>query len=68
MLSNARSRIQDLCSKALTVTDARQIEPILSELKAALQGKVQSGESGSNCANGLSLATTASLPGLGVPL
>ena len=44
MLSNPRSRIQDLCSKALAVTDRRQIEPILSELRAALQEKVQSGE------------------------
>jgi hypothetical protein len=44
MLSNPRSRIQDLCSKALAVTDTRQIEPILSELRAALQEKVQSGE------------------------
>jgi len=44
MLSNPRSRIQDLCSKALEVTDTRQIEPILSELRAALQEKVQSGE------------------------
>jgi len=44
MPSNPRSRIQDLCSQALTVTDAREIDPILSEPKAALQEKVQSRE------------------------
>jgi hypothetical protein len=44
MLTDPRSRIQDLCAKALATTDGAQIEPILSELRAALQEKVQSGE------------------------
>jgi hypothetical protein len=38
------SRIQDLCAKALATTDSGQIEPILSELRAALHEKIQSGE------------------------
>jgi hypothetical protein len=53
MLSNPRSRIPDLCSKALAVTDTRQIEPILSELRAALEEKVKSGETWIELANGL---------------
>jgi hypothetical protein len=44
MVTDPKSRIQDLCSKALTATDTGQIEPILSELRAALHEKVQSGE------------------------
>ncbi len=33
-----------MCSQALAATDKAQIEPILSELRAALHEKVQSGE------------------------
>ncbi len=44
MGTDPKSRIQDLCSKALAATDSRQIEPLLSELRAALHEKVQSGE------------------------
>jgi hypothetical protein len=45
MSSNPKSRIQDLCSEALSATDPAQIEPIITELRAALQEKVQSEES-----------------------
>jgi hypothetical protein len=41
MSSNPRSRIRDLCSKALAATDPGQIEPILSELRVALHEKLQ---------------------------
>jgi hypothetical protein len=44
MVIDPRSRIQELCSKALAATDTGQIEPILTELRAALHEKVQSGE------------------------
>jgi hypothetical protein len=44
MFSNPRSRIQDLCSQAMAATDRNQIESILSELRAALYEKIQSGE------------------------
>lgn len=44
MLIDPRNRIQDLCAKALALTEADQIEPLLSELRAALQDKVQRGE------------------------
>jgi hypothetical protein len=44
MAMNPRSRIEDLCAQALAATDTGQIEPILSELRAALHEKVQSGE------------------------
>jgi hypothetical protein len=44
MVTDPRSRIQDLCAKALAATDSGQIEPILSDLRAALHEKVQSGE------------------------
>lgn len=44
MLSNPKSRIQDLCSKALAATDPSEIEPLLSELRVALHEKVRSGE------------------------
>ncbi len=44
MVTDPKSRIQDICSKALAATDSGQIEPILSELRAALHEKVQSGE------------------------
>jgi hypothetical protein len=44
MVIDPKSRIQDLCSKALAATDNGQIAPILSELRAVLQEKVQSGE------------------------
>jgi hypothetical protein len=46
MVTDPKSRIQDLCSKAFAATDTGQIEPILTELRAALQEKVQSGETG----------------------
>jgi len=44
MVTDPRSRIQELCSKALAATDTGQIEPILTELRTALHEKVQSGE------------------------
>jgi hypothetical protein len=44
METDPKSRIQDLCSKAFAATDSGQIEPILTELRAALQEKVESGE------------------------
>ena len=44
MATDPRSRIQDLCAKALATTNSGQIEPILSELRAALHEKVQSSE------------------------
>jgi hypothetical protein len=44
MATDPRSRIQDLCAKALATTNSDQIEPIVSELRAALHEKVQSGE------------------------
>ncbi len=44
MSSNPRSRIQDLCSKALAATDPGQIEPIVAELRVALDEKLQTGE------------------------
>ena len=44
MLTNPRSRIEDLCNRALAVSDRDQIEPILSELRTALQEKIQKGE------------------------
>jgi hypothetical protein len=43
MSSNPRSRIRDLCSKALAATDPGQIEPILSELSVALHEELQIG-------------------------
>ena len=44
MVMNPRSRIQELCAQAMAATDTGQIEPILSQLRAALHEKVQSGE------------------------
>jgi hypothetical protein len=44
MVIDPRSRIQDLCSKALAATDTSQVEPLLSELRAALHEKVRSAE------------------------
>ena len=44
MVIDQRSRIQEICAKAVATTDAGQIEPILSELRAALREKIQSGE------------------------
>lgn len=44
MVIDPKSRIQDLCAKAVSATDTGQIEPILSQLRSALQEKVQSGE------------------------
>jgi hypothetical protein len=44
MLIDPRNRIQDLCAKAMAVTEADQIEPLLSELRSALQDKIQGGE------------------------
>lgn len=44
MAMNPRSRIQELCAQAMAATDTGQIEPILSQLRAALHEKVQSGE------------------------
>ncbi|MGA8836487.1 MAG: hypothetical protein WB538_12725, partial [Candidatus Sulfotelmatobacter sp.] len=44
MEMNPRSRIQELCAQAMAATDTGQIEPILSQLRAALHDKVQSGE------------------------
>jgi hypothetical protein len=44
MVIDPRSRIQDLCTQAVAATDTSQIEPILTELRAALQEKVRSGE------------------------
>jgi hypothetical protein len=44
MLTNPGSRIQELCNRALAVSDRDQIEPILAELRIALQEKIQNGE------------------------
>jgi hypothetical protein len=44
MMTNPKSRIQDLCSEALAATNPAQIEPILSELRSALHEKIQGEE------------------------
>jgi len=44
MAIDPRGRIQNLCSQALAATDNGQIAPILSQLRAALHERVQSGE------------------------
>jgi hypothetical protein len=44
MVIDSKSRIQDLCAKALSATETGQIEPILSQLRAALHEKIRSGE------------------------
>jgi hypothetical protein len=44
MLTNPKSPIQELYNRALAVSDRDQIEPILAELRIALQEKIQSGE------------------------
>src|ERR1035438_445497 len=44
MSSNPTSRIQDLCSKAMSATDPGQIEPIFTELRIALNEKLRIGE------------------------
>jgi hypothetical protein len=43
-LTNPRSRIQELCNRALAVSDRDQIEPIPAELRSALEEKIQNGE------------------------
>ncbi len=44
-MKNPKSRIQELCSEALSATSAGQIDPILTELRTALHQKVMAEES-----------------------
>jgi hypothetical protein len=44
MTIDPKSRIQDLCLRALAATNPAQIEPILSELRSALHEKIQGEE------------------------
>lgn len=40
-MTNPNDRIKELCAKALAATDPAQIEPMITEFKAALQEKIQ---------------------------
>jgi hypothetical protein len=52
MLTNPKSRIQELYNRALAVSDRDQIEPILAELRIACRKKSRVGKPGSLSVNG----------------